>query len=67
VSLGRIFGPKREEVQRSSKLHNEEFHNLFSSSLNIGNQIKDEMDNVYSVHGKIRIAYKILGGKAEGK
>jgi hypothetical protein len=34
-SLGRIFGCKREEVIRWTKLHNEELHNLFSSLLNI--------------------------------
>jgi hypothetical protein len=33
--LRRIFGPKREEVTEGlRKLHNEEFHNLYSS-LNI--------------------------------
>jgi hypothetical protein len=31
-SLRRIFGPKRDEVMREwRKLHNEEFHDLYSS------------------------------------
>jgi hypothetical protein len=31
--LRRIFGPKRDEVTREwRKLHNEELHNLYSSS-----------------------------------
>jgi hypothetical protein len=30
--LGRIFGPKREEVARDwRRLHNEELHNLYTS------------------------------------
>jgi hypothetical protein len=29
--LGRIFGPKRDEVTGWRKLHNEELHNLYSS------------------------------------
>jgi hypothetical protein len=30
--LGRIFGPKREEVARGwRRLHNEELHNLYAS------------------------------------
>jgi hypothetical protein len=30
--LGRIFGPKKDEVTRGwRKLHNEELHNLYSS------------------------------------
>jgi hypothetical protein len=36
----RIFGPKRDEVTGDwRKLHNEEFHNLYSS-LNINRMIK---------------------------
>jgi len=35
--LRRIFGPKKEEVTGAWKrLHNEEFHNLYSSSNIIG-------------------------------
>jgi hypothetical protein len=29
--LRRIFGPKRDEVRGLRKLHNEEFHNFYSS------------------------------------
>jgi hypothetical protein len=28
--LRRIFGPKRDEVRRLEKMHNEELHNLYS-------------------------------------
>jgi hypothetical protein len=32
MEVGRIFGPKRDEVTREwRKLHNEELHNLYSS------------------------------------
>jgi hypothetical protein len=38
--LGRIFGPKREEVAKGwRRLHNEELHNLYAS-LNIFRVIK---------------------------
>jgi len=38
--LGRIFGPKREEVvEASRRLHKEELHNFFSSP-NVINVIK---------------------------
>jgi hypothetical protein len=45
--LRRIFGPKREEMAGGwRRLHNEELHDLYSSSNIItGNQIrKDDMD-----------------------
>jgi hypothetical protein len=40
--LGRIFGPKREEVAGGwRKLHNEEFHNLYASpDIMIGNRAR---------------------------
>jgi hypothetical protein len=35
--LKRIFGPERDEVTREwRKLHNEEFHDLYSSSSTVG-------------------------------
>jgi hypothetical protein len=38
-ALRRIFGPKREEEKLWRKLHNDEFHNLYSSP-NIVRMIK---------------------------
>jgi hypothetical protein len=68
--LRRIFGPKRDvETGGWRKLHNEEFHNLYSSS-NIIRMIKSRwMTWVGHVArmGKMRNAYKILVGKPEGK
>jgi hypothetical protein len=68
--LGRIFGPKRDEVTGDwRKLHNEEFHNLYSS-LNIIRMIKSgRMRWAWHVArmGETRNAYRILVGKAEGK
>jgi hypothetical protein len=65
--LRRIFGPKREEV--AGKLHNEEFHNLYSSS-NIIRMIKSKRMR-WTGHvarmGEKRNAYRILVGKSEGK
>jgi hypothetical protein len=52
--LRRIFGPKRGEVIGGwRKLHNEELHNLYSSS-NIIGMIKvqeDEIGKACSTHG----------------
>jgi hypothetical protein len=31
--LGRIFGPKKEEVTKLAKFHDEELHNLHSSNI----------------------------------
>jgi hypothetical protein len=68
--LRRIFGPKRAEVTRlCRKLHNEELHNLYSSS-SIIRMIKSRRMR-WAGHvarmGKKRNAYRILVGKPEGK
>jgi hypothetical protein len=68
--LGRIFGPKREEVAGGwRKLHNEELHNLYAST-NIIRVIKSgRMSSAGLVTriGEMRDAYKILIDKPEGK
>jgi hypothetical protein len=68
--LRRIFGPKRDEVTGEwSKLHNEELHNLYSSS-DIIRQVKSRRMR-WAGHvacmGKGRKVYKVLVGKPEGK
>jgi hypothetical protein len=58
--LRRIFGPKRDEVTGGwRKLHNEEVHNLYSSS-SVIRMIK-------SRRGEKRNGHKIMVGKTEGK
>jgi hypothetical protein len=66
--LRRIFGPKRDEVTEDwRKLHNEEFHNLYSSP-NIIKMIKLWKTRwACSTNGKKKNAYRILMGKPEGK
>jgi hypothetical protein len=68
--LRRIFGPKRDEVTGDwRKLHNEEFHNLYSSP-NIIRMIKSRRmictGHVARMRAK-RNAYRILVGKPRGK
>jgi hypothetical protein len=68
--LGRIFGPKRDEVTGEwRKLHNEELHNLYSSP-DISRQIKSRRMR-WAGHvarmGENRKLYKVLVGKPEGK
>jgi hypothetical protein len=68
--LRRIFGPKRDEVTGEwRKLHNEEFHNLYSSP-NIIRMIKSRRMK-WAGHvarmGEKRNAYKIMVGKPAGK
>jgi hypothetical protein len=62
--LRRIFGPKRDEVTGDwGKLHNEEFHNLYSSP-NIIRMVKSKrMRRAGHVArmGEKRNAYRILG------
>jgi hypothetical protein len=68
--LRRMFGPKRDEVTGDwRKLHNEELHNLYSSSLII--RIIKSRRMRWTGHaarmGEKRDAYRILVGKPEGK
>jgi hypothetical protein len=53
--LGRIFGPKRNELMGGwRKLHNEELHDLYSSAstYNKNNQVKkDEVGGACSPNG----------------
>jgi hypothetical protein len=64
-ALRRIFGPKRDW----RKLHNEELHNLYSSSNTI-RMIKSRRMR-WAGHvarmGETRNVYRILVGKPEGK
>jgi hypothetical protein len=66
----RIFGPKRDEVTGGwRKLHNEELHNLYSSSSIIRIIKSGRMTwagHVARMRAK-RNAYRILVGKPEGK
>jgi hypothetical protein len=68
--LRRIFGPKRHEVTGGwKKLHNEEFHNLYSSP-NIIRMIKSRRvrwAGRVARMGPKRNAYRILVGKPEEK
>jgi hypothetical protein len=68
--LRRIFGPNRDEVTGEwRKLHNEEFHNLYSSP-DIIRKIKSRRMR-WAGHvarmGEERKVYKVLMGKPEGK
>jgi hypothetical protein len=68
--LGRIFGPKRDEVMGEwMKLHNEELLNLYSSS-DIIRQVKSRRmrwAGYVARMGQERKVYKVLVGKPEGK
>jgi hypothetical protein len=67
--LRRIFGPKRDEVTGEwRKLHNEEFHDLYSSS-NIVRVMKSRMRWAGHVArmGEERGVYTVSVGKPEGK
>jgi hypothetical protein len=65
----RIFGPKREEDRSWRKLHNDEFHSLYSSP-NIVRVIKSRRMR-WVVHvtrmGEGRGVYRVLVGRPEGK
>jgi hypothetical protein len=57
--VGRIYGPKRDEVEGSwRRLHNEEFHKLYASQ-NVIWVIKSKLREV-------RNAYEMLVGKSDG-
>jgi hypothetical protein len=67
--LRRIFGPKREEDGSWRKLHNDEFHNLYSSP-NIARVIKSRRMR-WAGHvariGDGRRVYRVFVGRPEGK
>jgi hypothetical protein len=68
--LKNVFWPNREDVTGDwTKLHNEELHDLYSSS-NIILVIKSRTV-IWAGHvartQKIRNSYKVLAGQAEGK
>jgi hypothetical protein len=68
--LGRMFGPKRDEVTEEwRKLHSEELHNVYSSP-DIIRQVKSRRMR-WAGHvarmGEERKVYKVLVGKSEGK
>jgi hypothetical protein len=68
--LGRIFGPKRDEVTGDwTKLHNEELHNLYSSPIII--RVIKSRTMRWAGHvarmGAKRNAYRILVGRPEEK
>jgi hypothetical protein len=68
--LRSIVGPKRDEVTGSwRKLHNEELHNLYSSSSIIRMIKSRRMRWEWHVArmGKKRNAYRVLVGSPEGK
>jgi hypothetical protein len=65
--LRRIFGPKRDEVTVEwRKLHNEEFHNLYSSPNIIKSRRRKWAGHVERM-GEERKVYRVLVGKPEGK
>jgi hypothetical protein len=68
--LRRTFGPKRDEVTGDwRKLHNEELHNLYSSS-EVIRMIKSRrirLARYLTRFGAKRNLYRILVGKSEGK
>jgi hypothetical protein len=70
VNLRRIFGPKRDEVMGEwRKLHNEELHNLYSST-DIIRQVKskaNEVGRACRTHGRGENVFKVLMGKPKGK
>jgi hypothetical protein len=67
--LRRIFGPKREEDCSWRKLHDDEFHFLYSSP-NTVRVIKSRMIR-WASHmarkGEGRCVYSVLGGSPERK
>jgi hypothetical protein len=64
--LRRIFEPKTDEVMGAwRKLHNEEFHNSYSSASIIRMSKSKRMGCAWM--GKKRNAYRLLMGKPEGK
>jgi hypothetical protein len=67
--LRRIFGPKRDEMTaRWRKVHNEDFHNLYSSpSIIIINSRRMRRVGHVARMGEKMNACRILVGKSDGK
>jgi hypothetical protein len=68
--LRRIFGPKRDEVTGEwRKLHNEKFHDLYSSPsiITIIKSRRMRWEGHVAQVGEKRNAYRLLVGKPEGK
>ena len=65
----KIFGSKSDEVTTDwRRLHNEELHDLYSSTHYSGDQIKKNgMDRACSMHGKEQRRIPGLGGETWGK
>jgi hypothetical protein len=67
--LGKTFGPKREEDESWSKLHNDELHSLYSSP-NIVRVIKSRRMRWAGQVARMREGrgvYRVLVGRPEGK
>jgi hypothetical protein len=68
--LRRIFGPKRDEVTGEwRKLHNEDFHDLYSSPtiVRVTESRRMRFEGHLARMGEWRGLYKVLVGKPEGK
>jgi len=69
--LGRIFGPKRDEItgEWGEKLHNEELHDLNSSPVvvRVIKSRKKRLAGHVARMGESRGVYMVLVGKPEGK
>jgi hypothetical protein len=68
--LRRIFGPKRDEVRGEwRRLHNEELHDLYSSSniIRVLKSIRMRLAEHVARIGEGRVAYRILVGRPEGR
>jgi hypothetical protein len=68
--LRRIFGPKKDEVTGEwRKLHNEELHDLYSSStiLRVIKSRRMRWARHVARMGEGRGVYRVLVGKTEGK
>jgi hypothetical protein len=66
----RIFGPKRDEVTAEwRKLHNEEFHDLYSSPsiIRIIKSRRMRWAGHIARKGEKRNAYRLFVGKPEGR
>jgi hypothetical protein len=66
--LGRILGPKRDEVTGElRKMHSEELHNLYSSTDIIRQMKANEVDRACGMHGIGEKTEQGFGGKARRK